>query len=339
MQYLLGIESSCDDTGVALASIEDDGQISIVAEALSSQVEMHKLYGGVVPELAAREHLRNLPLLIEEVLASAKVGVGDLAAVGVTRGPGLKGCLLVGLNFAKALALAQGIPLIAVNHIEAHIFAAQLDHPELEPPFLALVVSGGHTEIHLVKGLRDYQLIARTVDDAAGEAFDKSANLLGIGYPGGPALARLADSVDKSPFRLPRVMRQSEGFSFSGLKTAIAMLIKQQPSLEEEGLRAALAFAIQEAIVDALLFKLKKAVKQTNQRKVVVTGGVSANHYLRKRLAGWSQITPYFPRIEHCLDNGANSAYLAAKQFRLGLATALNATALARWPIESLLCE
>ncbi len=340
MQYVLGIETSCDDSGAALASIGDDGQISIISEVLSSQTSMHELYGGVVPELAAREHLRNIPIIVVEALKQAGLTADHLSAVGVTRGPGLKGCLLVGLNFAKAFALARSLPLIAVNHIEAHIFAAQLDHPKLRPPFLALVVSGGHTEIHLVHRLGEYQLIARTIDDAAGEAFDKSANLLGFKYPGGARLAQLADTVNHSDFKLPRVMRKVEGFSFSGLKTAIALLVRNQKSqLENPKVKASLAYAIQEAIIDALIYKLKVAVKATGIKKVAIAGGVSANLFLREKLSAWKQVETYFPQLQHCVDNGANTAYLAACRLQRQEYSSLGVTALARWPIEGMSCE
>ena len=339
MRYLLGIETSCDDTGAAVVSLAEDGLVQAISEVLSSQTDMHQLYGGVVPELAAREHLSSLPVVISQALDQAGLEIAQLSAIGVTRGPGLKGCLLVGLNFAKAFSLARQIPLIAVNHIEAHIYAAQLDNPELRPPFLALVVSGGHTEIHVVRALGQYELIARTVDDAAGEAFDKSANLLGFSYPGGAKLAALADTVAGSEFRLPRVMRKAEGFSFSGLKTAIALLVRQQGhQLSDQAAKASLAFAIQEAIVDALIFKLKQAVNRTGIRQIAVTGGVSANQFLRCRLSSWKQVQVYFPELKHCVDNGANTAYLAAKRFAAGETSDLAVTALARWPIESTTC-
>lgn len=340
MRYVLGIETSCDDSGAAIAAVAGSGDVSLVSEVVSSQTSMHELYGGVVPELAAREHLRNLPVIVAECLRRGNVTSADLDAVGVTRGPGLKGCLLIGLNFAKAFAVARGLPLVAVNHIEGHIFSVQLDHPDLQPPFLALVVSGGHTEIHLVHRFGEYQLIARTIDDAAGEAFDKSANLLGFNYPGGAALADLADSVESSDFNLPRVMRKAEGFSFSGLKTAIAVLIREQAAcLRDEQMRAKIAYAIQDSIVDALLYKLKQAVAKTGIRKVAVAGGVSANKFLRRKLASWRQVDSYFPELRHCVDNGANTAYLAACRLSREEFSPLNVAALSRWPVESISCE
>ena len=234
MPFILGIESSCDESAAAILQYEiDSSDVHIVSEFISSQVALHQSYGGVVPELAAREHLRNLPFVVSEVLDRAKLAVKDLSSIAVSRGPGLKGCLLMGLNFARGLALSATVPLIGVNHIEAHLLSARLDNPDLEYPFLALIVSGGHTEVHYVPEVGKYELIARTIDDAAGEAFDKSANLLGFPYPGGAALAALAGEASSSRFKLPKVMRESEGFSFSGLKTAIALLVRKH----EEDLR------------------------------------------------------------------------------------------------------
>lgn len=338
--YFLGIETSCDETAAACLRV-DGGEPSLVSELISSQCQIHELYGGVVPELASRAHLANLPVVVDQVLHDAQLDFRDLTAIGVTRGPGLKGCLLMGCSFAKGICLVQRLPLVGVNHIEAHIHAALLDNPELRYPFLSLVVSGGHTEILQVESLGCYRLWARTIDDAAGEAFDKSANLLGFSYPGGAALAELADSCQASPFKLPQVMREAEGFSFSGLKTAISVLIKEQHeslACTETGstTRAAIAYAVQEAIVDALCHKLQLAVKESGARRVSVTGGVSANRRLRSRLGGLPGIQVFFPRLNHCMDNAAMVAYLAAKRYAAGQRDQLDLPVLARWPVEEI---
>lgn len=335
--FVLGIESSCDETAAAVIEF-DRGGWRILADEISSQSAIHEEYGGVVPELAARAHLTNLPLVVDKVLRDSAVRISQLAAIGATRGPGLKGCLLMGLGFAKGAALACSASLVGVNHIEAHIHAAQLDNPALCYPYLALVVSGGHTEIVQVLGLGSYKIAARTGDDAAGEAFDKSANLLGFPYPGGAALAALADNCRTSPYKLPRVMREAEGFSFSGLKTAIALLIRRErEKIEREPeTRAALAGAIQEAIVDALCFKLEQAVKQTGICTIAVTGGVAANQCLRRRVAGIRGCRIYFPQLKHCMDNGAMVAFVAGLRTMAGQRDSLDLPALARWPVEEI---
>ena len=285
---VLGIESSCDETACSIfeCSEKDDGrEPKLLGENVASQEKVHVLYGGVVPELASREHLTNLPVLVASLCNELKIDVNDIDAVGVTRGPGLKGCLLMGVCFAEGFALARNIPLIGINHIEAHLSVTLLDNPELKYPFLALIVSGGHTEIVYVTGLGQYKIIAQTSDDAAGEAFDKAANLLGFPYPGGAKLAALADTVQSSQFKLPKVMREAEGFSFSGLKTAISLLVADAKEKYGDDLPLAeLAYTVQDSIVDALVYKLKKAIKDYNIDKVALAGGVSANKYLRKRI-------------------------------------------------------
>ena len=336
--YFLGIETSCDETAAACLRVEGR-TAQVLAEEVSSQFSVHALYGGVVPELASREHLAALPVIVESVMRSAQVNFEDLAAIGVTRGPGLKGCLLMGCSFAKALSLAHKLALIGVNHIEAHIHAALLDNPALCYPFLSMVVSGGHTEIVEVEGLGRYKLWARTIDDAAGEAFDKSANLLGFSYPGGAKLAELAETQTSSPFKLPRVMRGTEGFSFSGLKTAIAMLIKEQAAAlaaDAAGTRASLAYAVQEAIVDSLCYKLEAAVKQTGAKMVSLSGGVSANKMLRRKVGELKGVNAFFPEPNHCLDNGAMVAFVAARRYLSGQRDKLDFPVLARWPVEEL---
>lgn len=336
--YMLALETSCDESAAAVLHLRGENDISVIAEEISSQAAVHEAYGGVVPELASREHLRNLPYLVDSVLRSASVRLADIGAIAVTRGPGLVGCLLVGLGFAKGLALAKNIPFLGVNHIEGHLFSCMLEDPAQSFPFLALVVSGGHTEVVEVRGLGRYKLHARTSDDAAGEAFDKSAHLLGFPYPGGAALAALADSFGPSSLKLPRVMREAPGFSFSGLKTAIALKIKEESG--SHGLsgdrRAAVASAVQEAIVDALVFKLAKVVQETGIRSVALVGGVSANRALQKAVASIPGVRMRVPSALHCTDNAAMIGYVGALRSLRGEKTDFSASALSRWPVENM---
>ncbi|RIL09287.1 MAG: tRNA (adenosine(37)-N6)-threonylcarbamoyltransferase complex transferase subunit TsaD [Proteobacteria bacterium] len=339
--FVLGIETSCDETAACLLQCESD-RVQILSEEISSQCELHQAYGGVVPELASREHLTNLPLVVDSVLSEAGKELGEIGLVGVTSGPGLKGCLLMGLSFVKALCLAKEIPFLCVNHIEGHIHAPRLDllleGRKLEYPYLALVVSGGHTELMKVSALGRYEVLARTIDDAAGEAFDKSANLLGFAYPGGAALASLADTIDHSRFKLPKVMRETEGFSFSGLKTAIALAIRENEAVltSEQLAKAEMAHSIQEAIVEALCFKVKKALNESGLRRLAVTGGVAANLLLRRRCEELLPGGVSFPTMRHCMDNAAMIAYLAAERFASGERSNLDAQVHSRWPVETL---
>jgi N6-L-threonylcarbamoyladenine synthase len=333
---ILGIESSCDETGVAIVEFNDRGEATVLGEVLASQVVLHERYGGVVPELASREHMRNVPLLLDEVLSKTGLSLEDVDAIGVTAGPGLKGCLLIGVTFAQGLSVAHNLPLLPVNHIEGHILSGEMHDTTLRPPYLALVVSGGHTEIILVEGLGRYTCLCRTRDDAAGEAFDKSANLLDLGYPGGAKLAALADSAGRSTrFVLPKVAREMHDFSFSGLKTAVLLLVKKyraecgsDPMIIQE-----LAWCIQDSIVDALVHKTRK---ETNDRKLplVVCGGVSANRELRRRL-NESYPRVIFPPLHHCVDNGAMIAYVAGRYYKAGR-SASSFDVLSRWPVEEL---
>ncbi len=332
---VLGIESSCDESAVSLLALEEPRAAQVLGEVISSQVDLHAKYGGVVPELASREHLRNLPLLLDQVMTDAGIGMTEIDAIAVTQGPGLKGCLLSGLTLAKGMCVAGNVPLIGVNHIEGHILALLLDNPGLEFPYLCLVVSGGHTEILLVEDFGKYRLLARTIDDAAGEAFDKSANLLGLAYPGGARLARLADSVEASEFVLPKVMRESEDFSFSGLKTAISLLIKKQGIIDEQQ-RARLAFSIQQAIIDTLLHKLRRAISETGVTRIGITGGVSANVTLRRRAGEIPGAEVFVPRADHCMDNAAMIAYCGAVRFQRGERSPLSLDVKSRWPVESI---
>lgn len=333
MEYILGIETSCDDTGVAVCGIEN-GKITLIDELLSSQIDAHKEYGGVVPEVASRLHLTNLPILYDEIFKRNDFKKEDLNAIGVTQGPGLKGCLLMGVNFAKGVSFSLKKPLIGVHHIKAHIMAALMDNEELTFPFLAIVVSGGHTEIVEVNSINDMKVLTRTIDDAAGEAFDKSANLLGFDYPGGAALSKIADSVTSSEFSLPKVMTEAEGFSFSGLKTAISLLIKKnQDFLNDEKTKASLCFAIQDAIVGAIIYKTKKILRNKKYKSVVLAGGVAANKYLRKKLGELQGITLYCPKFTHCQDNGAMVSYLASMMYKEKMFIENNAEVYPRWDI------
>lgn len=334
---VLGIESSCDETGLAILEWDSAAQrANLIAEVLASQVSLHERYGGVVPELASREHLRNIPLLCEEVLSKAGLKLSDIDALGVTCGPGLKGCLLIGVTFAQGLQATRGIPLFPVNHIEGHILSAEMHFPDLRPPYLALVVSGGHTEIVSVEGLGRYRCLSRTRDDAAGEAFDKSANLLGLGYPGGAQMAALADTVTGATrFSLPKIAREMDGFSFSGLKTAVLLLVKKNAGLlaEDPTARAELAWVIQDAIVDSLVHKVKKEIS-SRKIPVVVCGGVSANKELQRRLTVACKEL-YVPPVKHCVDNGAMIAYVAARYVSQGV-PAPRLDLRSRWPVEEL---
>lgn len=332
---VLGIETSCDETAAAILDCSNE-QPEILSEVISSQDDLHSLYGGVVPELASREHLRNLPLILNSALTKSGVVLGELSGIGVTRGPGLKGCLLVGVDFVKGLALSTGLPWIGVNHIEGHLHAAALDNIALKTPYLALVVSGGHTEIVKVETLGKYQIMARTIDDAAGEAFDKAANLLGLEYPGGAKLAGLADSVANSRYTLPKVMREIDDISFSGLKTAFSLLVQRtaEDAVREPQVIPELAFVMQEAIVSALIHKLNLAVQATGLSDVVVTGGVAANHRLRTAVGAMAGVRSWFPSPTHCTDNAAMIAHVAAKRLRAGMRDDYSLEVAPRWPVE-----
>jgi len=317
---VLGIETSCDETGVALYSTRE----GLRAQALHSQAAMHENYGGVVPELASRDHVQRLVPLIESVLAEAGCTLSEVDAIGYTRGPGLAGALLVGAAVATALGYALQKPVVGVHHLEGHLLSPLLSSEPPEFPFVALLVSGGHTQLLRVEGLGRYELLGDTVDDAAGEAFDKSAKLLGLGYPGGPALSALAaaasaDAGATPPFPLPRPKLRSDDldFSFSGLKTAVLTHVKRGIT---DAQKPALAREVEEAITDVLVGKSLRALARTGLRRLVISGGVSANRVLRKKLAAAVDssraaekgIDVYFPELEFCTDNGAMIAFAAA---------------------------
>ena len=310
---VLGIETSCDETGVALY----DTRRGLLAHALHTQVAMHADYGGVVPELASRDHIRRLLPLTRQILAESGMEIASIEAIAYTEGPGLAGALLVGAATAHGLAYALGVPAIGVHHLEGHLLSPLLATPAPEFPFVALLVSGGHTQLMRVGGVGDYTLLGETVDDAAGEAFDKSAKLLGLGYPGGPAIAQLAAEGRPGQFKLPRPMLASGdlNFSFSGLKTAVLTAARAQP-LDTQA-RADLAAEVQAAIVDVLIAKSLAALDQTDLTRLVVAGGVGANRRLRAELTTQAQrtgCTVYYPDLEFCTDNGAMIAFAGAKR-------------------------
>ena len=320
---ILGFESSCDETGVAAVCTER----GLLAHALHTQIAMHQEYGGVVPELASRDHIRRVIPLTRQVLDEAGLQMSDVGAVAYTAGPGLAGALLVGASVAQSFAWARHLPAIGIHHLEGHLLSPMLADPRPDFPFVALLVSGGHTQLMRVDGVGRYELLGETLDDAAGEAFDKSAKLMGLGYPGGPALARLAASGDAARFDLPRPMLHSGDldFSFSGLKTAVLTRVKAAEAAGglDEQTRADLAAATQAAIVEVLAAKAVRALKQTGLKRLVVAGGVGANELLRARLAAALKplkATAYFPPLALCTDNGAMIAFAAAERVKAGLA-------------------
>ncbi len=327
---VLGIETSCDETGVALY----DTERGLVAHALHSQVDLHAVYGGVVPEIASRDHVRMLLPLIQQVMSEADVERPD--AIAYTAGPGLVGALMVGGGMANGLGLAWDCPVIPVHHMEGHLLAPMLEDEPPDFPFLALLVSGGHTMLIAVRALGDYQLLGTTLDDAVGEAFDKTAKLLGLGYPGGPALAALAEDGDDSAYAFPRPMLQKPGFdfSFSGLKTAVMLTVRKAEaagSLRREDIAA----SFQRAAVDTLIGRAIKAAKSEQLDRIIVAGGVGANRLLRKDIAERFDGQVFYPRMEFCTDNGAMIAVAGA--MRLAEARAPDAIkAQPRWPLASL---
>jgi len=316
VKLILGIESSCDETGIALYHSER----GLLAHVLHTQVAMHSEYGGVVPELASRDHIRHVLPLIRAVAQKAGCQLQDVDAIAYTQGPGLSGALLVGASIACALAYALDVPAIGIHHLEGHLLSPLLSDPAPEFPFVALLVSGGHTQLMRVNGVGQYILLGETLDDAAGEAFDKSAKLLGLGYPGGPELAKLAARGQPWRFKLPRPMLHSGDldFSFSGLKTAVLTLTLQHVRDEhilDDQTRADIAHAVQEAIVEVLVSKALSALKQTGLKQLVVAGGVGANQRLRTQLdqaASKHGFRVFYPDLEFCTDNGAMIAFAAA---------------------------
>ena len=333
---VLGVESSCDETGIALY----DSAAGLLSHALHSQVAMHAEYGGVVPELASRDHIRRVVPLLRSTLENAGKSLADIDAIAYTRGPGLAGALLVGCAFAEALAVALARPTIPVHHLEGHLLSPLLSAAPPEFPFVALLVSGGHTQLMRVAGVGDYELLGETLDDAAGEAFDKSAKLLGLPYPGGALLSRLAESGTPGVYELPRPMLHSGNlaFSFSGLKTAVLTLVREHADALTEQFRADAARAFQEAIVEVLVKKSLQALKWTGLRQLVVAGGVGANRQLRATLddeARRKRFRVYYPELEFCTDNGAMIALAGCLRLQAGTPgkTAGEFAVQPRWPL------
>ena len=332
---VLGIETSCDETGVAIY----DSERGLLAHTLYSQIKLHADYGGVVPELASRDHVRKLVPLVRETLASAGLAVSDLRGVAYTAGPGLAGALLVGAPTARTLAWSQGIPAIGVHHMEGHLLAPLLEENPPQPPFVALLVSGGHSMLIEVAAIGVYRLLGDTLDDAAGEAFDKTAKMMGLPYPGGPTLARLAGQGVAGKFRFSRPMTDRPGldFSFSGLKTQV--LLAWQGSDQTDQTRCDLARAFEEAIVDTLVIKCRRAMQDSSARALVIAGGVGANLRLRRELADAGKregFSVHFPRPEFCTDNGAMIAFAGALRLAAGQHGDDAVRVFPRWNLETL---
>lgn len=355
---VLGFESSCDETGVALVSAAGVGVPTLLAASLHSQIAMHQAYGGVVPELASRDHIRRIIPLTKEVLAQSNVAQAAIDVVAYTRGPGLAGALLVGAGAACAMAAAWGKPVIGVHHLEGHLLSPFLSADPPEFPFVALLVSGGHTQLMRVGAVGDYQMLGETIDDAAGEAFDKSAKLLGLPYPGGPALAKLAEQGDPLAYKLPRPLLHSGDldFSFAGLKTAVLTQVKRLVHDVPEGARvradlllnlsdqtrADIAASTQAAITEVLVKKSLKALEQTGLKRLVVAGGVGANASLRQQLnaaCAKRSVRVHYPELHLCTDNGAMIAMAAAMRLQTGTAQANRDYAFdvkPRWPLDAI---
>lgn len=332
---VLGIESSCDETGIAIY----DDELGILSHQLYSQVKLHADYGGVVPELASRDHVRKTLPLIQAALAEAGCGPQQIDGIAYTAGPGLVGALLVGATIGRSLAMAWGKPAVAVHHMEGHLLAPMLEEQVPAFPFIALLVSGGHTLLVQVDGIGRYQILGESIDDAAGEAFDKTAKLLGLDYPGGAALARLAEQGTPGRFVFPRPMTDRPGldFSFSGLKTFAANTIRSEG--QDAQTRADIAHAFQSAVVDTLAIKCKRALKQTGLKRLVIAGGVSANRQLRQQLQQMMQELKgevFYPRPEYCTDNGAMIAYAGLQRLKAGQTIGLAIEVQPRWSLEAL---
>lgn len=332
---ILGIETSCDETGIALF----DSEKGLLADALYSQIAIHAEYGGVVPELASRDHIRKTLPLVKQVFAEAGITAKDLDGVAYTAGPGLAGALLVGAGIARSLAYGWDIPAVAVHHMEGHLLAPMLEENPPEFPFVALLVSGGHTMLVKVEGIGQYQLLGDSLDDAAGEAFDKTAKMLGLAYPGGPAVAKLAEKGEVGRYKFPRPMTDRPGldFSFSGLKTFTLNTLHKSDKSEQT--KADIACAFETAVVETLAIKCRRALQQTESTRLVIAGGVSANTRLRQRLEKMVKkegAKVYYPRLEFCTDNGAMIAFAGCQRLVAGQHENLEFSAKPRWDLESL---
>lgn len=332
---VLGIETSCDETGIAIYDTNE----GLLAESLYTQAATHASFGGVVPELASRDHVRKLAPLLDDTLQKAELTIKEIEGIAYTKGPGLAGALLTGAMLGRTLGYALKIPTIGIHHLEGHLLAPFLEEKPPQFPLLALLVSGGHTALIQVERLHHYTLLGETLDDAVGEAFDKTAKLLGLGYPGGAALAKLAEKGLPKQFSFPRPMLDRPGldFSFSGLKTAVLQATKNQ--ILDEQTKANIACAFEEAIVETLLVKCSRALQQTGYKNLVVAGGVGANRSLRLSLQQYCEqhhIAAHFPRPEFCTDNGAMIAYAGALRLLKGEQDELGVTVRAQWPLEEL---
>lgn len=332
---VLGIETSCDETGIALY----DAKRGLLAHVIYSQTDIHAKWGGVVPELASRDHIRKTLPLIQEVLEKAQLTIQDIQGIAYTKGPGLVGALLIGAMLGRTLGFALNKPTIGVHHLEGHILAPYLEASPPTFPFLALLVSGGHTELVKVESLGKYRIIGDTLDDAVGEAFDKTAKLLGLGYPGGAALAKLAEQGNAKRFHFPRPMIDRPGldFSFSGLKTFALNTIEKNPL--DEQTKADIARAFQDAVVDTMVIKCKRALQETGYKNLVIAGGVGANVALRQALQEMChkrQVKLHFPRMEFCTDNGAMIAYVGCQRLLAGQRDGLSVEVFPRWSLDSL---
>ncbi|NWB93431.1 tRNA (adenosine(37)-N6)-threonylcarbamoyltransferase complex transferase subunit TsaD [Pseudomonas agarici] len=336
---VLGLETSCDETGVALY----DSERGLLADALFSQIDLHRAYGGVVPELASRDHVKRMLPLIRQVLAEANCLPSEIDAIAYTAGPGLVGALLVGASCAQALAFAWGIPALGVHHMEGHLLAPMLEAQPPQFPFVALLVSGGHTQLVRVDGIGQYELLGESLDDAAGEAFDKTAKMIGLNYPGGPEIARLAERGVPGRFVFPRPMCDRPGlaFSFSGLKTFALNTWQQCVSTGDDGeqTRCDISLAFQQAVVETLTIKCKRALKQAGMQRLVIAGGVSANKALRvslETMLSEMKGKVFYARPEFCTDNGAMIAFAGCQRLQAGQQESLAISVRARWPMEQL---
>ena len=336
---VLGLETSCDETGIALY----DSERGLLAHRVYSQIALHAEYGGVVPELASRDHVRKALPLINEVLAEAGLSVNELDGIAYTSGPGLVGALLVGACLGRSLAWALDIPAVGVHHMEGHLLAPMLEENVPEFPFIALLVSGGHTQLVRVDGIGRYELLGESLDDAAGEAFDKAAKMMGLPYPGGPALSKLADRGDSTRFKFPRPMTDRPGldFSFSGLKTQVRTTILEcaVDGVLSDTDKADIAACFQAAVVDTLVIKCKRALQQTGVKRLIIAGGVGANKRLREQLRTTTEAmggAVFYPRPELCTDNGAMIAYAGTRRLLAGQQEDLAVAVVPRWPMTSL---
>lgn len=332
---VLGIESSCDETGIAIY----DSEKGLLAHALHSQVALHAEYGGVVPELASRDHVRYLIPLLDKAFEQAGIKKTDIDGVAYTSGPGLMGALMVGASAGRSLAYSLGIPAVAVHHMEGHLLAPMLEDKAPVFPFIALLVSGGHTLLARVDGVGQYKILGESLDDAAGEAFDKTAKMLGLGYPGGPILAKLAEQGRHGVYKFPRPMINRPGleFSFSGLKTFALNTMQKSDGSDQS--KADISLAFEEAVVDTLMIKSRRAIRETGIKTLVIAGGVGANQRLRKELAAMAKKEGgelFYPRVEFCTDNGAMIAYAGCLRLVAGQTEELAINVRARWPMEEL---